>query len=344
MIDVDAKYSRSKAVDLSKFNRRFAAPPLDAGAEPPAGDFSPGKDPDLDLRDGEAFSVADYASAISGKWQRVVDASMNIARLCAEASQRLTTTQKRELIQALPFGEATFSKFAQIGTDTRLNAPEIRRLLPPHYTTVYAVTLLTEEELKRAIAEKVLHPDMQRAQLQKWRNLHRKKVVVASSPEEAESGSAVASPPIDWTQDTVENGAPPSTTSSDSQDNQEQLVATPKDTPASEAVATAAKVASSPALSDEDIPAFLDRRPLSTEDQRVFDVIITALKSASAVVRGRVRAELSRTNTSSRVHAGIKNKSIEFVSRRIIGGRPIPVLRHRRHGKAEKPSASKHPG
>ena len=41
--------------------------------------------------------------------------------------------------------------------------------------------------------------------------------------------------------------------------------------------------------------------------------------------------------------AGIKKKSIEFISRRIIGGRPIPVLRHRRHGKAKKPSASKHP-
>ena len=56
MIDVDAKYNRSKAVDISKFNRRFAAPPPEAG-ERPAGEFSPGKD-DLDLRDGEASSVA----------------------------------------------------------------------------------------------------------------------------------------------------------------------------------------------------------------------------------------------------------------------------------------------
>ncbi len=41
--------------------------------------------------------------------------------------------------------------------------------------------------------------------------------------------------------------------------------------------------------------------------------------------------------------AGIKNRSTEFVSRRIIGGRTILVLRYRRHGKAKKPSASKHP-
>jgi len=34
--------------------------------------------------------------------------------------------------------------------------------------------------------------------------------------------------------------------------------------------------------------------------------------------------------------AGIKNQSVEFISHRIIGGRPISVLRHRRHGKAKK--------
>jgi hypothetical protein len=334
MIDVDAKYNRSKAIDISKFNRRFAVPPPDAGAERPAsiGNFSPGKDPDLDLRDGEASSVADYASAISRNWQRGVDAFMNIARLCSEANERLTTAQKRELIQALPFGDTAFSKFVGIGTDTRLHAPDIQRLLPPHYTTIYAVTSLTNEELSLAIADKVLHPDMQRAQLLKWRNSHREKVVVASSPEEAESGSTVASPPIDWTQDPVENGAPPSTTSNDSQDNQEELAATPKDTPAPEAVATTAKVASpsAPPLSDEDIPAFLDRRPLSAEDQRLFDVIMAALNSASAVVRERVRAELVRANTSSRADAGIKYRDIQELGYMPGRTKPEVVVQRRR--------------
>ena len=65
MIDVDAKYNRSKAVDISKFNRRFAAPPPEAG-ERPAGEFSPGKD-DLDLRDGEASSARYYVRDINGK-------------------------------------------------------------------------------------------------------------------------------------------------------------------------------------------------------------------------------------------------------------------------------------
>ena len=266
-----------------------------------AGDFSPGKNVP-DLGNSEVPSVATYVSAINGEWQRGVDAFMNAARLCAEANERLTIAQKTELIQALPFGDTAFSKFVQIGTDTRLHAPDIQRLLPPHYTTVYAVTLLTDQELSLAIAENVIHPDMQRAQLERWRKSHFEKVVVAPIPIEAESDSAVASPPIALTQDAVEGGALRSTMSDDNLNSHEQLAVAPEDAPAPGAVATAAetKAPLTPPPGDDDIPAFLDRRPLSAEDQRVYDVIMAALSGASTVVRERVRAALMRESTSSR--------------------------------------------
>ena len=61
-----------------------------------------------------------------------------------------------------------------------------------------------------------------------------------------------------------------------------------------------------PAPNDGEIPAFLDRRPLSVEDQRAFDVIMASWVShvqplfngASAVVRERFIAAL-RANASS---------------------------------------------
>ena len=108
MIYVDAKYNRSKRVDISKFNHRFAAPAPEAG-ERPAGEFPVGKDPALDLRDREMSSVAYYVRDINGNWQRCVDAFINVGRLCAEANARLTAAEKSELMQSLPFGEATFS-------------------------------------------------------------------------------------------------------------------------------------------------------------------------------------------------------------------------------------------
>ena len=301
MIDVAAKYNLTKAVDISKFNRRFVTPPLEA-AERPAGEFSPEKNPAIDLRDREMSSVADYADEIRGNWERGVEAFMHIAGLCAEANARLTPAQKSELMAYLPFGEVTFSKFAQIGSDTRLYAPDIQRLLPPHYTTVYAVTLLTDEELRQAIAENVIRPDMKRVHLQKWRNSRER---LTPSPKEAESGSAVASPPTASTQDAAESGVFTSALSQhEIQKNsaQNELAAAPKDAPEPQAVATAAVVAGpfTPPPNDDDIPALLDRRPLSPEDQRAYDAIMAALNAASAVVRGRVRAELMRESRSSR--------------------------------------------
>jgi hypothetical protein len=162
----------------------------DSMVESKGSEFSPGKDPNL--------SVANYVSQIGHNWQRGVDAFMNIARLCAEASARLTITERGELLKELPFGDSAFSKFVQIGNDHRLNTPELRRLLPPHYTITYAVTLLTDQELQDAIAAKVIHPDMQRVELQKWCSSHRKlptKVGFAPSPKEAANDSTFASPP-----------------------------------------------------------------------------------------------------------------------------------------------------
>ena len=300
MIYVDAKYNRSKRVDISKFNHRFAAPAPEAG-ERPAGEFPVGKDPALDLRDREMSSVAYYVRDINGNWQRCVDAFINVGRLCAEANARLTAAEKSELMQSLPFGEATFSKFVRIGTDTRLHAPDIQRLLPVHYTTTYHISLLTDEELKQAIAENVIHPDMKRDHLQKWRNSHREKFVVAPSPKEAASNSAVVGLRIDPTKDAVESGPLPSTTRDDNRNMQDERAADPKYAPAPEAVATAAELAGplAPPPSDDDIPAFLDRRPLSLEDQRAFDAIMAALNAASPVVRERVRAELVRADAWS---------------------------------------------
>jgi hypothetical protein len=274
---------------------------IHSGAGRPAttGVFSPGNAPDLDLRCGEVSSVSTYASAINGHWQRGVEAFMQIARLCADANAHLRTAQKTELIQALPFGEATFSKFAQIGTDTRLHTPEIQRLLPPHYTTMYAVTLLTDEELSLAIAEKVVHPDMKRALLERWRKS--RKLGHVPSPKGAATDSPVVGLPIDSTQDAVTSGALPFTVSDDSRRDRYQLAGARDDASAPEAVATAAVVAGplTPPPGDDDIPAFLYRRPLSAEDQRVFNAIMAALNGASTVVRERVKAELVRANARS---------------------------------------------
>ncbi len=141
---------------------------LDRGAErPSSSEISLGKC--LSPSD-EASSVAAYAKSIGAIWDRTVTAMMQVACLCADASERLTPDERETLVRNLPFGQTTFSKFVTIGRDERLQAPSVQRLLPPYYTTVYLLTQLCDDDLDRAIDFRALHPDTTRARLQKWLN------------------------------------------------------------------------------------------------------------------------------------------------------------------------------
>jgi hypothetical protein len=112
--------------------------------------------------------VRSYVARIGDSWRRAAEGMMEVARLCFEASEQLTVSDKRQLIQQLPFEEPAFSKFVQIGKDARLHALHARGLLPPHYTIAYLLTRLTDEQLKTAVSHKVIKPDMTRAELQDW--------------------------------------------------------------------------------------------------------------------------------------------------------------------------------
>jgi hypothetical protein len=293
MIENAARQGRKNLAVVEKIKRPPVLPPLegstqaavpqptdvkidgDSVAVTKGGEFSPGKDPDFEVL------VASYASEIGENWQRGVDAFMTVARLCAEASAQMTPAERAELVKLLPFGDSAFSKFAQIGNDERLSAPELRRLLPPHYTTTYAITLLSDQELRDAIADKVIRPDMNRAELQKWRNAYRE--LRAPSLPVAASDSAVVSPPTVPT-------------------NSEAVVS----------IACPADVPVQPHAPDDlEIPPFLDRRnPAKTRAQNdaAFGLLQAAwdkstdLKrawaNAPAVVRDHFIAVVLRTSVT----------------------------------------------
>jgi hypothetical protein len=139
----------------------------DLVTEPNVSDFSPGKNSN--------YSLDDYVGQISQNWQRGVEAFMATAVLCADADMVLQLEDRDELLKKLPFGASAYSKFVQIGRDPRLRRPEVRQLLPPHYTTTYEVTSLTDQEFEAALAEKVIRPDVTRKELLSWRSSRRRR-------------------------------------------------------------------------------------------------------------------------------------------------------------------------
>ena len=93
----------------------------------------------------------------------------------------------------------------------------------------------------------------------------------------------------------------------DNPDMREQLAVAPEGAPEPKAVATGSP--STPPPGDDDIPAFLDRRPLSPDDQRAYDAIKSTWDSyvlplwnaTSAVVRERIIAEVIRASPPGHV-------------------------------------------
>jgi hypothetical protein len=185
----------------------------------------------------------------------------------------------------------------QIGNDRRLNAADVRRVLPPYYTIAYAVTLWSDEQLRDAISGKILRPDISRSEVQRWRKAYREcsrgaDLDLPNATLASEDTAAVAST---QTLDkkrvaTRPNGEISSVVSSPDNTAMEDVAPPPK----------------SPVV-DEGIPAFLDRRPLPLEDGPVFDAILAAwhlhvqesFNSASEVVCERFISVL-RTQLTSR--------------------------------------------
>ena len=127
-------------------------------------EISPGKN---SLGKG-TYSVACYAESIGESWRHSVEAIMEVARLCVEASERLTPQERRELVDRLPFSDTVFSKFIKIGKSERLQAPDVQRLLPPNWTIIYSLAGLHKYDLDQVIAARVVGPEMRRTDVDKW--------------------------------------------------------------------------------------------------------------------------------------------------------------------------------
>ena len=121
----------------------------------------------------EDAMIQKLAETINKVWRKTTEGVLDVARLCADAEERLGADEKKKLHAELDFDKATFSKLVKIGSHPQLRKEPVKQLLPPNYTVVYKVALLPEAELALAIKEGVINPGMTRAELDTWIAQHR---------------------------------------------------------------------------------------------------------------------------------------------------------------------------
>ena len=280
-----------------------AAPDIDVAhchgdPERPAAEFSPGKDPALDLRDGQVSPVAYYVRDINGNWQRGVDAFLNIARLCAEANARLTTAQKRSSLKPCPLATRHSASSCRSGPTPACIRPIFNALLPPHYTTTYAVTLLTDRGTEAGHCRQCASSGHDAGATGEMAEVALRKRRSGAEPQ-GRGERSCRRRPADWfnTRRRQQWRAP--CMSDDSQDNKEELASASDNAPAREPVAPVAGPLAPPPVTI--YRHFWIAGPSSPEDQRAYDAIKATLNShvlplwnrASAVVRERIIAEVT---------------------------------------------------
>jgi hypothetical protein len=145
----------------------------------------------VEKRDG----VEEYRLKISAAWQKAVQPILETARLCRETKFMLTPFELRELKAKLPFSKATFSKLDGIAGDKRIH--RMADQLPPNWTIIYDLHLLSNGMLEKADEAGIITPKLQRQDLQSWLKakdalpVRAKKIPLPSLPIGFEAGIRV---------------------------------------------------------------------------------------------------------------------------------------------------------
>ena len=120
--------------------------------------------------DEEPFALSEAAEvgrSINVSWQKAAAQVLETAQLCERAFQRYGSRGLPVLLRAAQMSKSTFMKLVTIGRDERLR--QVKDLLPPGFSVIYAVTQLSNEAFNDAVKVGVIHPHARRAEIEALR-------------------------------------------------------------------------------------------------------------------------------------------------------------------------------
>ncbi len=110
----------------------------------------------------KSTKIEDFAKDINSSWRKTTDSILETARLCTKANGQLTKDGRKQLVQLLSFSPSVFSKLVKIGEHALLHQDQVKSLLPPNYTIMYALSQLSDAELQAAVDAGAISPVMSR--------------------------------------------------------------------------------------------------------------------------------------------------------------------------------------
>jgi hypothetical protein len=118
----------------------------------------------------EICSIAEAAELgrkIGSNWQKAARLVLDTAELCLMAHEQYGSHGLSVVLRAARMSKANFRKLVGIGRDQRLR--RIEALLPPGFSIIYEVSLLSDEVFKEAVNAGVIHPHVRRGEIEALR-------------------------------------------------------------------------------------------------------------------------------------------------------------------------------
>jgi len=136
-----------------------------------------------------------WIASIMECWYASVESIIKTGRRLNEAKAALAHGDWEEVRSRLPFGERQVQMLMAIAADARLSNPQYIALLPASWGTIYDLTRLDDDELERGFQQRIIRPDMLRADVDQLRPLLRAQESQAKATE-GKAGMAVGTPHV----------------------------------------------------------------------------------------------------------------------------------------------------
>ena len=129
--------------------------------------------------------VAELGRTIKASYQTAAAHILTTAELCYQGFTQWGSRGLPLLVRTAQMSKTTFMKFVVIGRDQRLR--RIEGMLPPGFSIIYEVSLLSDEVFDEAVKAGVIHPHVRRAEIEALRksNANRNKASAADELPEA---------------------------------------------------------------------------------------------------------------------------------------------------------------
>ena len=113
---------------------------------------------------------AEWAEHITEAWRASLAEVLATGQRLIEAKGALPHGEFGAMIeQDLPFGASTGRRLMAIAKDKRLSDRAHVHVLPPAWGTLYELTKLSDDDFKRAAADGVIRPDVERGEITRFR-------------------------------------------------------------------------------------------------------------------------------------------------------------------------------